>query len=1572
MSKEISKRTIDVIVSVISSVSGLRPQDIDLDATFSLMGIESLQALNIIDKLSQEFDRELTSGLMFDFPNIRSLAQHLDGHAVHQGKEERRIYPQTSSEPVAIIGMSCSFPGAETLEAFWSLLKKGDCAITEIPEDRPELSILRSGQKNHIPWGGFLKGIDEFDAESFGISAPEASKMDPQQRLLLMATWHAMEDAGYSPKDFSQSKTGVYIGISSSDYSTIVHKNKNVFDATGNAHSISANRISYQFNLKGPSLAIDTACSSSLVALHEAKEAIRRGDIDTAVVGGVNIILNPELSIAFAMAGMLSADGKCKTFSDDADGYVRGEGVGVVILKSLAKAQRDGDRVYSLVLGSAVNQDGMTNGLTAPNGRAQEEVIKSALDNAKLDPDEIGMIEAHGTGTSLGDPIEFLALTRVFGRNGDPLKLGSVKTNIGHLEAAAGIAGLIKSTLSIYHQWIPPTLHFKELNRKIGSHSSSLVAQTKGSSWNVPFRKVGVSSFGFGGTNAHVVLGEPTTSAKPKKIHETLFPTIAFSTATASELPETARSWLTYLEKNKEVLPSPRLNLKMKHFLIGKDVEEIRQDLVKLSQGEKVPNLVSIKGKRKGQVKLAFLFTGQGSQYVGMGQELYGHDSTFRHHFESCCEEFNRHLNEDLSQVIFNNDFSDDLLNQTDYAQAAIFTLSYSLAMTLKSRFNFVPDLLIGHSLGEITAATFAGAITLSDAARLVAMRGRLMQGTAPGKMLSVHLGLDDLTKLLWEHQIELDIAAINGAKNISLSGVPEAIALAENVLNKQEIKSSLLKVTRAFHSSLMDPVLNDFEKFVSGIKFYRPEYPIISGLTGKEITEPYNASYWKAHLRSTTLFSEGLETLVQKGINTFIEMGPHPTLSVLGQLGQTDSKFIWLNPLKRGESQLYGWHRFLASLHGHDLINLFQDAEERHRFPPVSIFHKSRFWQGERQHTHSNIKHETIQMKNDEKILSELRSMVAHLLQMEAHEVNVDEPLLDSGADSLLLLNAVQNIKDQYGVDVAISDIFYELSTIRKISDHIGKQKPAEPQIIVPVYQPTLQLQNSEPNIQMMLQMQQMMLNMQQMMMGQTQSLPQVKPQVTPSAPAEGKGVLGMFKSQAVRTVVSEEAKKTEAYLKKMKQAFIERTATSKKQTQDYRRVLADNRVSAGFRPNLKEMVYPIIFKDAAGSRFHDLDDNEYVDFTMGFGVNLFGHNPKFVVDVIKEQLDIGMAVGPQSSLAGRVAKLLTELTGHDRIAFFNSGTEAVMTAIRLARAATKRDKLVIFNGSYHGHFDGVLSRPSSDKTGMPVAPGIVSSFSKDVIVLEYGDPEALTTIRSMGHLVAAVLVEPVQSRFPEHQPKEFLRELRKVTEEFGSALIFDEVITGFRIKTGGAQAHFGVKADIASYGKILGGGMPIGAVGGSEKFMNPIDGGYWEFGNDSFPSAEMTFFAGTFCKHPLAMAAAKAVLEKMKHEGHAILETLTQKTTTICEKLNQFFRQEETEITVNNFGSLFRFKANANLDLFFYELNLRGVYVWEGRNLFLSTAHTEKDIETFIKTVEAVTRDLLREGILRKKSQR
>ncbi len=1357
---------IETIVDAISSITGRRANEIRLDQPFLEMGIESLQAVQIIASISNKIGRELEPTLLFDYPTVSRLAAYLS-----MQPRTQTVAPAPSraeTDKIAIIGMSCRFPGANSLEEFWDLLRSGTDAITAIPESRNQL------RSQHSPnWGGFISDVDQFDNEAFGIPASEAERMDPQQRILLETAWHAIEDSGYSPSQLNGTRTGVFVGISSGDYSLLGIKHQiqqSVFDATGNAHSIASNRISYLMNFSGPSVSMDTACSSSLVAIHQACLALKNYEADLALAGGVNVMLASELSIAFTQAQMLSPDGRCKTFSDQANGYVRGEGVGVVVLKRLEDAKRDGDRIWGIILGTAVNQDGKSSGLTAPNGPAQEAVITQALAAAKVSPKDIGYIEAHGTGTPLGDPIEYNALARVFASSPNVTKLGSVKSNIGHLEAAAGVAGLIKSVLALSNNWIPKSLNCENLNPKLNA-STRLEVASRGCEWSGSARKAGISSFGFGGTNAHVIIEEGIPQSSP-----TTLSTDPIFISASGTTPESARKFLKDLktrvaETDDKALSAlgnatvhSRSDLPYRIIVYGSNKAEI------VSRINAAINQNSGLGWTEGrpaqtQAKFAFIFSDQSFQSFAVAGQLYKKYKSFQTAADDCCEEFDRFFPESLLPLLCGQKPFEP---REPVASALRFTYSYALLKLLEKDFALQPDRIVGSDLTDFK---------------------RAIQSAIENKTVSAE-------------KLDRDGLRINS----------------------------------------------------SDIKSVEDVYQKLSELHVKGL---HDARRWRLRTSGTGL----PKTVLEK-------------------------KKFWALP------------------------------ESGFAAKPVEV------------------KTANVGLSEAE-ILLELRQAVGRLLNIPANDLNPNQPLLDLGADSLLILDAVQSIKEKYGVTIAISDIFQEITTLSAMARFIVEKQSSS---VFPIDEPDLNLQDSNAQ-----------------------------------AVHSKKGVLGNFASTASTEDFQADDEKKNRYLEKLIREFNKKTAKTKAHTQKYRKVLADNRVSAGFRPNLKEIVYPLICKQARGSRFTDFDGNEYIDFTMGFGVNLFGHSPEFIETAVREQIELGMCLGPQSVLAGGVAELICELTGQERTAFCNSGTEAVMTAIRLARAATKRKKLVIFDGSYHGHFDGVLARALNEfGQSLPVAPGVTKGFVDDVLVLEYGTDESLGLIRTYASQLAAVLVEPVQSRFPELQPGDFLKELREITTASDTALIFDEVITGFRVHPGGAQAHFGVRADIATYGKILGGGLPIGAVSGKAKFIDPIDGGEWNFGDASMPRAEMTFFAGTFSKHPLAMAAAEAVLRKMKNEGLKLTSELTARTQKLANELNTFFTAQKLNISVKHFSSLFRFKANANLDMFFYNLNFRGIYVWEGRNLFLSTAHSEADVAEFIRIVKETTLELIENGFLKPKTSK
>ncbi len=1517
----------------IAVVTGMPVESLDPDTPFAGFGIESLQAVNIAANLSQKLGRDISVTLFFDHPTIRDLADHLSGAS------SPPLAKATSGnfEPLAIVGLACRFPGAESAEKFWYNLSFGVDAVGETPESRwnwrdyPELPAMR--------WGGFLSDIHSFDSEMFGIPESEAERMDPQQKVLLQCVHEAVESAGLSLGDLDKSRTGVFVGISSSDFSLRPGKSASVFDATGNAHSIAANRVSYLFNLKGPSLSIDTACSSSLVAFHEAGKSLQNGECDLAIVGGVNVILEPAITKAFAEAGMLSPEGRCKTFSAGAAGYVRGEGVGVVLLRRA----KDATAPMALVRGTAVNHDGRTNGLTAPSGTAQEEVIREALSRAGLNPEDISFAEAHGTGTSLGDPIEFHALARVFGgERPEKLSVGSAKAFVGHLEAAAGICGIIKATLALRYGTWPRQIHFSQLNPEIKENAVRVATEPTPCPWG---SRAAISSFGFGGTNAHAIL-ESVAPRAPQKTEGDGPLFLCFSATSPSALREFGARWEESLgvEESRaraivEKSAAERLRYKLRLACWGRSRDDLLAALVQWRRGE-AGNWIEKEVPRGFRPKVAFLFTGQGAQFAGMAQDIYESESVFRELWHETLTSLEPYFPAGLLRVARG---LEPELSQTNYGQALLFSLELALARFFSEHWKVEPSIVGGHSLGEIGAAAWAGVFSAGDASRFVAARGELMQKQmGRGAMASVKIREGEPLPE------GVEIAAVNGEDLLSLSGRQEAI---RDFLKKVQGKE--LPVDRAFHSAAVEEILPALKEILDSIKFSAPRIPLVSSLTGKR-HEDFSAGYWLEQARKPTQFLSLCRTLAAEGVNVVLEIGPQPVLTPMGLANAP--KIQWVPALRKNRSG--EWMRALAELSLLGARNFPRVASD---IPlPLTPFHRGT---------------KEVTMAAPE-LLKEFQILVAGLLQVP--EVDPDTNLIDLGADSLLLLNAIQTIKERHGVTIAVADVFRDLGNLRAIADFVQQKKaPVSMKVARNNQEAVRSSVHYSGDLKTIIDQQLEIMRQQLVLLGGSEATvaaplakeaPLVAPVPAVNPPAEGapapKGVLGNWRSRANREVGPQEQAKA-SYLEDFIRKFNERTAGTKAHTQKYRAQLADNRVSAGFRPNMKEMVYTIVFEKGKGAHFTDIDGNDYVDFTMGFGVNLFGHSPDFVEKKIRAQLAEGYSVGPQAALAGTVAEKACHVLGQDRIAFLNSGTEAVMTAIRLARTVTGRNRVVIFEGSYHGHADVVLAR-AGQRGSVPVAPGVPTGIVGDVVVLPYGEKSAEEYIRSHGHELAAVLVEPVQSRYPEFQPVDFLREIRKLTEQCGTAFIFDEVICGLRVAPAGAQELFGIKPDLSCYGKVLGGGLPIGAVAGSARYLDPIDGGSWQFGDDSYPKAEMTFFAGTFCKHPLALAACEAVLDRFLENGSAITQELNKRTAALCARLNEIL--EGYDLQANNFGSLFRFKSNGNIDLFFAQLNFRGIYVWEGRNLFLSTAHTDADLDTFCRAVADAVTELDREGFLKK----
>jgi acyl transferase domain-containing protein/NADPH:quinone reductase-like Zn-dependent oxidoreductase/NAD(P)-dependent dehydrogenase (short-subunit alcohol dehydrogenase family)/SAM-dependent methyltransferase/acyl carrier protein len=833
-------------------------------------------------------------------------------------------------EPIAVVGLGLRTPGGvRDADAFWRLLAEGVDATGEIPDGRwdharyydpdPERPGCIATRR-----GGFLDAIDRFDAGFFGISPREADRMDPQQRLLLTVAWEALEHAGQDPLGLEESRTGVYVGVTGSDYAYLQLADQaggslDAHFASGIAHSIVSGRISYLLGLRGPSLTIDTACSSSLVAIHLAMQGLRAGECRTALAGGVNLILAPDIFVSLSQARMLSPDGRCKAFAASADGFARAEGCGMLVLKRLADAQADGDRVLAVLAGSAVNQDGVSSSLTAPNGLAQEAVIREALANAGLSPRDVGLIEAHGTGTELGDPIEAKAIGAVFGADrdpADPVLLGSVKTNIGHAEAAAGVLGVIKAVLSVHRRAVPAHLHWDEPSPHIPWSRMPLEIPRATRPWHPDRgrRIAGVSSFGFSGTNAHVIVAEasPATSG-PAAAPAARPRLLALSARTADTLAETARSVACRLADDPgldlgdvaRTLNAGRAHFAHRATLLAATTREAAQGLQALAAGEVAPRLRQAHVIRRDPPRIAFLFTGQGSQYPSLSRNLYETCLPYRAALDRCAALLEPHLDRPLTDLLFSDD--PVLLDRTVYTQPALFAVEYALAETWRA-WGVTPNVVLGHSVGEYVAATVAGVIDLADALRLIAARGRLMQSLVPGGSMAAVYGPEAVVAAaIAESRLPVSIAAVNGPVQTVISGAVAAVEALGTRLGADGLKVTRLPVSHAFHSALVDPVLAAFEREASGIRFSPPQLRMISNLTGRTATgaEVTRGAYWRDHMRQPVRFADGLAALAETKPGLCIEIGPHPALLSFASAAFGTSAPPLLPSLRRGRPDL-------------------------------------------------------------------------------------------------------------------------------------------------------------------------------------------------------------------------------------------------------------------------------------------------------------------------------------------------------------------------------------------------------------------------------------------------------------------------------------------------------------------------------------------------------------------------------------------------------------------------------------------------------------------------------------------
>lgn len=944
--------------------------EVSLDVPIRDLGLKSIDVLAIPGDLGDRFGFCIPDLAVWDNPSANDLIDSLlnqrsaDSLRESHGHADRNTQGRGSiNEPVAVIGVGCRFPGdIDGPERLWDFLTEKKCAITAYP-DR---GFTNAG--TFAESGGFLKDVAGFDNRFFDIPPDEALRMDPQQRLLLEVSWEALEHAGIIPESLRLSRTGVFVGVSSTDYVRLVsasaQQKSTIWDNTGGSSSIIANRISYFLDIQGPSIVIDTACSSSLVAVHLACRSLSTWDCDIALVGGTNVLISPEPWGGFREAGILSQTGCCHAFDKSADGMVRGEGCGVIVLQRLSDARLEGRRILAILTGSAVNQDGKSNGIMAPNPSAQIGVLENACKSARVDPLEIGYVEAHGTGTSLGDRIEAHALGMVFGRKrpgSGPLMIGSIKPNIGHLEGAAGIAGLIKAVLMVERGSLLPSGGFTEPNPAIPFTELGLRVVDELQEWPVVAgrpRRAGVSSFGFGGTNAHVIVeeagsvGADTVSGRAD-VGGSGGGVVAWviSGKTASALAAQAGRLGRYVRARPALdvvdvgysLVSTRSVFDHRAVVVGQTRDELLAGLAGVVAGRPEAGVVCGVGKPAG--KTAFVFAGQGSQWLGMGSELYAAYPVFAEALDAVVDELDRHLRYPLRDVIWGHD--QDLLNTTEFAQPALFAVEVALYRLLMS-WGVRPGLVLGHSVGELAAAHVAGALCLPDAAMLVAARGRLMQALpAGGAMFAVQAREDEVAPMLGH---DVSIAAVNGPASVVISGAHDAVSAIADRLGGQGRRVHRLAVSHAFHSALMEPMIAEFTAVAAELSVGLPTIPVISNVTGQLVADDFaSADYWARHIRAVVRFGDSVRSAHCAGASRFIEVGPGGGLTSLIEASLADAQIVSVPTLRKDRpepvSVMTAAAQGFVSGMGLDWASVFSGYRPKRVELPTYAFQHQKFW---------------------------------------------------------------------------------------------------------------------------------------------------------------------------------------------------------------------------------------------------------------------------------------------------------------------------------------------------------------------------------------------------------------------------------------------------------------------------------------------------------------------------------------------------------------------------------------------------------------------------------------------------
>lgn len=1579
---------------------------------------------------------------------------------------------------IAIVGMSGRFPGARTIAQFWNNIRQGkDSFVTFTPDEIEDaFSDETRAAPDYVASRPFLEDVDKFDAEFFGMYPREAALTDPQFRVFLEICWEALEDAGYDPQKVS-GPISVFAGSAMATYliNNVLSDRERVEEFTSNyqigcfselvgaINDTLATRVAYKLNLRGPAVTVQCACSTSLVAVTQACQSLLTYQSDMALAGGVSITFPQKRGYIYQEGGMASPDGRCLPFDEQAAGTVFGSGAGVVLLKRLEDALAEGDHIYAVIRGYGLNNDGSQKaGYTAPSVDGQADAIRTAYANAGIDARTIGYIECHGTATPLGDPIEFSGLLSAFGNQDRKSRcaLGSVKGNVGHLDAAAGVAGLIKAALVLHHGEIPALPNFRTPNPRIDLANSPFFIPTDLIEWprSVEPRRVGVSSFGVGGTNAHVVMEEapsvPAVSDREEQEEIHILPLSARSEAALTTMRFNLAAWL------KE---QPGISLsRMAHTLqVGRRDFPHRTTIACRNVNEAIARLQQdrlVSGNADSQPpSVIFMFPGQGAQYVGMAGDLYAGEPEFSRWIDRGADFLQPLIDADIRDFICCDRTTTDeekarMLRDTKLAQPALYLIEYALARFWMSR-GLMPDAMIGHSVGEFVAATLANTMSFDDGLRLVAARGKLMQLQPAGAMISVRAPLETAMKFTGDG---VDLAAVNAPKLCVLAGPFEAIEAVSARLTQEEIAFSRLHTSHAFHSAMMDNAVVALRRETEMVAFGKATIPYVSCVTGdwQDTESGASPEYWAQHCRAAVRFADGIARICEGRKPVLVEVGPGQTLSVLAaQTVKRDELAAVVQSLPLHDSETSA-SETVAETHGRlwsvgvDLSWPVSRAARRIALPTYPFQRESHWIKApapiRQQSVPAPAHHPPADasaadpipalpsVENGMSIMNasaqpfvasrvpaletSLLSLLAEMAGDDLGPDSVQSTFLELGYDSLFIGQFAQRIEKQYKTKLSFRQLLSSIPTIAALAQHLDSELPPEQAQAAPVAAATAQMPatTSQPlpatmavqpvampaanaasgDLGTLLQVQ--MQTMQQLFAQQLQAVqnmtaapapvpapaasasvatPASPPKTEPTAakPADdaeiGGGRIKLYRPGAAETQLSPQKQR---FIADLAEKYSQRNRNSKAFTEQHRGHLADPRAASGFRSDLKEIVFPVVSDKSKGSRIWDIDGNEYIDLVNGMGQTAFGHAPDFVLDAVSTQLKAGFAIGPQTPLAGEVAALISELTGHERVTFCNTGSEAVMAAMRVARAVTGRDRVVVFGNDYHGQFDEVLVKgrnKSGTPVALPIAVGIPQGSVSNMTVLRYGEAESLEWIRNNADDIAAVIIEPIQSRHPEFQPVEFVRSLREIATASEFALVFDEVVTGFRVHPGGIQAVWGIRGDMATYGKVLGGGMPIGVLAGDARFMDALDGGQWQYGDASVPMVAPTFFAGTFVRHPVVLAAVKAVLNHIKGDGQALYERVAEHTQSLVAEINEHLDRRGVADRLETYKSWFvtNFSHSDPLGTLIYPLlRMQGIHIQDGYPCFLTTAHSEADFRQIADAFKSSVDTLQAAGIL------